>query len=391
MAGVQFDRNDIIWINKSTALPQVTQSLLTRFQSILWAWDGDDLEKDITGVTRRAWNLLDIICRILELAQSHYEPSPDTMRNLDVCRNINLRARSSKHNHPWEGLQNALHFTLTAAKASRDPANLWDYSNSSFKIGDSHSPKDFDWLVDYYLDIYSDDQEVAFDILYLLGVMKVRCSPAKQHQYIKSLIACMGSNMPVHLRYAALHATHFVREEIVSIDDIDAKLRDTVLTKLSPAILTTWHPHLFRDHHIDRYISMVGKYCESSSLHPFYLSGVLLRIAPEQLSITPFDAITEQQWRDMMIMAWYRADSGIVIDDKHCFEFLPVLVEGTKRHMQIASEDDLRRVVNYVGDVLDARGSEQGEGESVVVAMKELRTVASDMREKLVSSKALGY
>ncbi|KAG1836526.1 hypothetical protein F4604DRAFT_678870 [Suillus subluteus] len=219
MVGVQFDKKDIIRVDKSAALPQLAQSLLTRFQRVLWAWDGGDLEKDSTGDTLRAWKLLDIICRILELAQSHYEPSSDTMRNLDVCRKIYSRARSSEQNHPWElldGLKNALRFTLTAAKVSRDPADLWYHSYSSLGIGDSHSPEDFDWLMDYYVDIYSDDQEVAFDILYLLGVMKVRRSPAKQHQFIESLIACMGSNMPVHLRYAALRAAHIVREDIVS-------------------------------------------------------------------------------------------------------------------------------------------------------------------------------
>ncbi|KAG1887593.1 hypothetical protein F4604DRAFT_1950823 [Suillus subluteus] len=245
LVGVQFDKKVIIQVDKSAALPQLTQFLLTRFQRVLWAWDGGDLEKDSTGDTLRAWNLLDIICRILELAQSHYEPSSDTTRNLDVCRKIYSRARSSEQDHPWElldGLQNALRFTLTAAKVSRDPADLWYPSYSSLGTGDSHSPEDFDWLVDYYLNIYSDNQEVAFDILFLLGVMEVRCSSAKQHQFIESLIACMGSNMPVHLRYATLRATHIVREDIVSIDAIDAKPREMVLTKLSPAILTTVCP-----------------------------------------------------------------------------------------------------------------------------------------------------
>ncbi|KAG1859533.1 hypothetical protein DFJ58DRAFT_780110 [Suillus subalutaceus] len=399
MVGVQFDKKDIIRVDKSAALPRLTQSLLAQFQRVLWAWDGGDLEKDSTGVTRRAWNLLDIICRILELTQSHYEPSSDTMRNLDVCRKIYSRARSSEQNDPsasLAALRNALHFTLAAAKASRDPAHLWDFSYSSLGTGDSHLPEDFEWLVDYYLDIYSDNQEVAFDILFILGIIKVHCSPAKQHRFIESLIACMGSNMPVHLRYAALRATHIVREEIVSIDTIDAKLREMVLTKLSPAILTTvsrdsnWHPHLFGDHHIDRCISMVGEYCKSYSLRPFYLSGILLRIPSEQLSVTSLDAITAQQWWDMMRHAWYYADSEI--DDIHCFEFLPVLVEGTKRYMQIASEGHFKYLVSYVDDVLRAlrrRDSEQGEGEGVVVAVEELRAVASDMREKLVNSKGV--
>jgi hypothetical protein len=417
MVGVQFDKKTIIRIDKSAALRQVTQCLLKGFQRVLWASDGGDLEKVSTGVTRRAWSLLDIICRMLEVAQNHYNPSSDTMRNLDTCRRIYLRAGSSEQNHSsvsLAALRNALHFTLTAAKVSRDPAYLWNYSNSSLGAGVSHSPANFDWLVDCYLDIYSNDQEVAFDVLFLLGVMKVSCRPAKLHQFIDSLIACMGSNTPVHLLYAALRAAHIVREEIASIDVIDAKLRDMVLTKLSPAILTAvcpppgttlandphhffhydrdlcylelifalarnsnWHPHLLRDDHIDWCISMIEEYT-SSMLHAFHLTGILLRIAPEQSSVTLFDAITGQQWWDMMRSAWCYAP--FVIDDIHCFEFLLVLVEGTKMHARIASEDGLEELVRYVDDVLEAmkvRGLDQGN--DVLIAVEGLRTMACNV------------
>jgi len=350
------------------------------------------------------------------------------MRNLAVCRKIYSRARSSKQNDPLislVALRNTLRFTLTAAQVFRDPASLWNYSNSNLGSGNSHSPEDFDWLVDYLYFIYSDDQEAASDILFLLGVIQVRCSPAKQHQFIKSLIACMGNHMPVSLRYAAFHAAHIVREEIASIDAIDVKLRDIVLTKFSPSILTTvcprpgttlandshhffdynrdlcylklifalarnpkWHPHLLEDHHIDRCISMIGECCESYVPHAFYLVGILLRIAPEQLSVIPLDAIAEQQWWGMMRTAWSYADSQAVIDDIHCFEFLPILVEGTKRHIQNASEDCLERLVRYVDNVIKAlekRDSELGEGEGVVAAVKEFGTVVSDMLEEFVN------
>jgi hypothetical protein len=76
------------------------------------------------------------------------------------------------------------------------------------------------------------------------------------------------------------------------------------------------------------------------------------------------------------------------------FEVLPVLVEGTKRHMQIDSDYDLKRLIRDVDltlDVLERRDSKQGEGERerVTVAMKELRAVASDMLERLVNSKGV--
>lgn len=196
---------------------------------------------------------------------------------------------------------------------------------------------------------------------------------------------------------------------------MDAGLRDMVLTKLSPAILTTvcprpgttladdphyffdfdrdlcyleliyalakdsnWHPHLLGDHHIDWCNSMIEEY-RMHPPHAFYLAGILIQIAPEQSSVTSFDAMTEQQWWDIMWGAWYHAE--FVIDDTHLLEFLSVLAEGMKRYIQIASEDSLRELVRYMDEILEAlegRYSEQGEGVGVIDAVKELRTVASD-------------
>ncbi|KAG1859551.1 hypothetical protein DFJ58DRAFT_780134 [Suillus subalutaceus] len=217
--------------------------------------------------------------------------------------------------------------------------------------------------------------------------MKVRCSPAKQHQFFESLIACMDSDMPVHLRHAAIRLAH---SATLSEDDPDRFFhpgRDECYLKLIFALArnSSWHPHLFGDHHIDRCISMIAK-CHFMQ-HTFYLAGILLRIAPGQLSVTSLDSITEQQWWDMISGAWMHAP--FIIDDICCFEFLPVLVEGTKRYMQTTSEHYLEwlvRSVDHVLNVLEKRDSEQGEGECVV-AVKELRTVASDMLEKLVNSK----
>jgi hypothetical protein len=320
-------------------------------------------------------------------------------------------------------LRNALRFTLAAAQVPSDHTRFWYDQDPSLEMGDSRSREDFDWLVDCYLEIYPGHQEVAFDILFLLGVMKVRCIPAKQHQFIESLVACMGTTMPVHWRYAALRATNNLREEIALIDTIDAELRDMVLTKLSPAILTTvcpqpgttlandphhffnegrdlcylklifalarnsnWHPHLLGDHHIDRCISIIEACCLPYLIHAFYLVGILLRTAPERLSIASLDGVTEQQWWDVMRSAWRSA--RYVIDDRHCFEFLPVLVEGTKRHMHNASKNDLEWLIGYVDGVLKAsekRDSKQGEDECIVVAVKEF----SDMLKKSVNSEGV--
>ncbi|KAG2138632.1 uncharacterized protein EDB93DRAFT_719916 [Suillus bovinus] len=430
MVGVQFDKKDIVRIDKSSSLPQFVNALLAKFQMVLREYDGGDLDKDSTGVTRRAWKLLDVICLMLESAKDHYPTSRsvDVMRNLDACRKIYSRLRSPEQNDPWEllkALKNGLRFTLTAAKVSRDPARWWH----SYYLwsDDSHPPEDFDWLVDCPEYIYY-NEEMTFDILLFLVVMKARCSPAKQHQFFKSLIACMGSNMPKHLRYIALRAAHDNREAIASIDAIhDVELRDMILTELSPAILTAvcpqpgttyssddsdsdlcylellfaltrnsnWHPHLSRDHHIDRCISIIAK-CRLAEQPAFYLVGILLRIAPERLSVTSLDSIMVQRWWDVLDNAWFNL---IVTEDIHCFELLPVLVEGTKKHMQISPEYGLKHLtekLDAVLEVLERRNSEQGEGECIdiamtesIVAVKELRTVAGEMLEKLIDSEGV--
>ncbi|KAG1787983.1 hypothetical protein EV424DRAFT_1402507 [Suillus variegatus] len=152
---------------------------------------------------------------------------------------------------------------------------------------------------------------------------------------------------------------------------------------------SNWHPQLVEDHHIDRCIRMVAKHYLGQ--HAFYLiTGILLRIAPEQSSAISLDSITGQQWWDMISAAWLYAQYEI--HDIHCFELLPVLAEGTKRYMHIAREFELKFFIGHVDSVLNAletRDSQQGEGENVTVAVKELRTTASDMLEKLVSSRGV--
>ncbi|KAG2091648.1 uncharacterized protein F5147DRAFT_723278 [Suillus discolor] len=213
----------------------------------------------------------------------------------------------------------------------------------------------------------------------------------------------MDSNIPFHLRHAALRAAHSAREEIASIDVIDdARLREMVLTNLSPAIMSVvcLHPSpmpandgsdpLFRlsprlDRHIDRCISMIPKYCNSEyySQHAFYIAGILLQIAPEQSSDTSLDSVTEQQWWDVMRCAWYYLP--YTIRRAHDPEIL-VFVERTKKYMQIASKSDIENLIGKVDDVLDSMEPEMGlnmqdleEGGAVTIAVKKLRDTARNM------------
>jgi hypothetical protein len=321
--------------------------------------------------------------------------------------------------------------------------------------GGSHSPEDFDWLVDYLDYIYSDDHEAAYDILLLLSSMRVLCSPAKLHLFIERLVACMGSTMPPHLRDAALRTAHSAREEMASIEAMDDRLRDMVLTKLSPVILSVvcpppgatpandgpvslfdnyrnlcylelvfalaknsdWHPHLSEDRHIDWCISMIPDYCHSESYteHAFYIASIFLRITPEQKSITSLDSVRKEQWWDVTRSAWNNVPYDI--HNTRDFELLPVLVDGTKKYMQIASKSDLEKLIGSVDEFLESleremqwkrqlqemclrtgpemrseMRSEMGlemqpemqsveQIEEIAIAVKELRTAASNMLE----------
>ncbi|KAG1796149.1 hypothetical protein EV424DRAFT_572899 [Suillus variegatus] len=413
MVGTQVDKKDIVRIDKSSALHRLRESFLTQFQKVLWAWDGG---KYSMGVTRRTWNLLDIICRIIELAGTPYPGSSEIMHNLDVCRNIYLGARSSKQNYASVSLatlRKILHFTFAITEISRDPAKVWE-GHFRWKYL-SYSPEDFDWAVDYLDFIYSDDHEAAYDILLLLSSVRVCCSLAKKCLFIERLAACMDGDMPHHLRHVALCAAYSAREEIASIDTIDdARLRDMLLTKLSPAILSVvclhtgtddhdrsfyrsrdtyylelvfaltrnsdWHPHLSGDGHIDRCISMIPEYCNSGyNQHAFYIGGILLRIADEQKSVTSLDSVTEQQWWDVMRSAWNNPPFDMY--DAHFFELLLILVDGTKKYMQIASKDDLEWLIRYVASFVEDWGQvmqDMGQG-IAIAAVEELNTAAKNM------------
>jgi hypothetical protein len=92
MVGVQFDKKDIVRVDKSSALPQLAQSLWAQFDKVLWTSDGDDLDSAV----RRAWHF-DIIFRVLDRDLPDLLP-PSEMWNLGVCRKIHERARSYEQN-----------------------------------------------------------------------------------------------------------------------------------------------------------------------------------------------------------------------------------------------------------------------------------------------------
>ncbi|KAG1798899.1 uncharacterized protein HD556DRAFT_159710 [Suillus plorans] len=146
---------------------------------------------------------------------------------------------------------------------------------------------------------------------------------------------------------------------------------------------------------------MIPKYCnsESPTQHAFYIAGIFLQITPNQTPVTSLDSVTEQQWWDVMRSAWNKPPYDI--DDARHFNPLPVLVGGTKKYMHIASKSDLKLLIGSVDEFLESLepkmqlqkmglalrlevGPEMGgleQGEGIIIAVKELRTVASNMLE----------
>ncbi|KAG2037016.1 hypothetical protein BDR03DRAFT_400618 [Suillus americanus] len=61
MVGVQFDKKDIVRVDKSSALPQLAESLWTQFQKLLWASDAGGLNNAV-----RPARHFDVICRALD-------------------------------------------------------------------------------------------------------------------------------------------------------------------------------------------------------------------------------------------------------------------------------------------------------------------------------------
>ncbi|KAG0696339.1 hypothetical protein DFH29DRAFT_209647 [Suillus ampliporus] len=119
MVGVRFDKKDIGRIDKSSALPQLAESLWVQFQKALWACDGGNFDRDSTGDGCRAWKLLGVICRMLELAPPSTH-SFQLMRNLDAGKKFYSRVRPSEQRDPsvsWATLQNLLHFTFACCQS----------------------------------------------------------------------------------------------------------------------------------------------------------------------------------------------------------------------------------------------------------------------------------
>ncbi|KAG2346045.1 hypothetical protein BDR05DRAFT_59272 [Suillus weaverae] len=103
----------------SSARRQLARSLWAQLQKVLWASDGGDLGGDSTRDGRRAWNLADVICCMLQLGLDVLPPSQVTWY-LGMCRKIHSRAISSEQNDwdPRAALRKVQHFRFVIVDAT---------------------------------------------------------------------------------------------------------------------------------------------------------------------------------------------------------------------------------------------------------------------------------
>ncbi|KAG2054241.1 hypothetical protein BDR06DRAFT_1007916 [Suillus hirtellus] len=80
--------------------------------------------------------------------------------------------------------------------------------------------------------------------------------------------------------------------------------------------------------------------------HAFYIAGILLQITSKQTPVTLLDSVMEQQRWDVWNKPPYDIDSDA------CYFDPLVLVDDTKKYMQIALKSDLKLLIKSVDEFL---------------------------------------
>jgi len=238
--------------------------------------------------------------------------------------------------------------------------------------GDTRSFDHFSWLVDYLgcLCDPDDDEVVTHTLLVLSGMRQLGNSTEWQLAYVKRLFSYMGLGQPRHVRHAALRAAHDARSALASIDisgdealplinpllpdeqeSFDPK-RDLCFLRLVFTLARNrdsgWRPHLVKNNYVKRCVDIIEPSLRWY-LHPFYLLGFLLRIAPEE------PQVTDEQWKKLIKEAWHAAAvTNVLLIDDDGVEALRPLVKCTTQHMIDggASKDTLKRLDDHVASAL---------------------------------------
>ncbi|KAG1723780.1 uncharacterized protein EDB91DRAFT_1255516 [Suillus paluster] len=264
--------------------------------------------------------------------------------------------------------------------------------------GDRRTAADFDWLVDYLVSRPQDHTAIG-DALLALSAMKGLGTHDRASAYLQALISSMKSYNPHRLRYAALRAVSESRMKLANIDAIeDKKIRDLLLTELSPALLTAispdttraagrrggdepevnfnywrddtylrlimvlasnieWCKCLVADQHIGYCISILNHLDEHSPA-PFHLAAIFGRIYASSSDTAPaaFEAVADEDFLSLAKSAWQTALDLKLYDEAECISAFPAVVRCTgQKDIPATDLKDIHRNVGLVMDKLKRR------------------------------------
>ncbi|KAG1733262.1 hypothetical protein EDD22DRAFT_960242 [Suillus occidentalis] len=225
--------------------------------------------------------------------------------------------------------------------------------------------------------------------------MKGLGTNARESVYLRALISAMESSSPRRLRYAALRAVSDSRLALADLDAIeDENIRQTLLTKLSPALLTAlrsapaagrwqvgetdvnfdywrddaylrlilaltsnpqWCEHLVSDRHIEQCILLLNNLEENSeSPAPFHLAAIFGRVLSSSPDVarTAFEAVTADQFPFLVKSAWKAALDLKLYEEAECITAFPAVIECADQK-DISAAVDLGEIRKNVGLVLE--------------------------------------
>ncbi|KAG2093794.1 hypothetical protein BD769DRAFT_1678862 [Suillus cothurnatus] len=264
--------------------------------------------------------------------------------------------------------------------------------------GDSRTPADFTWLVDYLVSC-SYDHTIMGDALLALSAMKGLGTRAQESVYLRTLISAMNSSSPRRLRYAALRAVLDSRLALADIDAIqDENIRQILLTEFSPALLTAirpghaaghweddepvvnfdywrddaylrlmvaltsnkeWCNRLVADQHIEHCIYILNNLDENSPA-PFHLAAIFGRVRSSSPDAggAALEAVSADQFLVLVKLAWQAALDLKLYNEAECIAAFPAIVECAKQEdFSTADLEEIRKNVGLVMEKLKRRNN----------------------------------
>lgn len=246
--------------------------------------------------------------------------------------------------------------------------------------GDNRTSADFHWLVNC-LASFSNDPTATADALLVLSAMPGLGSRDQTSTYLDAVISAMKSDNPSRLRYAALRVVLESRMALANINNVieDEKIRESLLAKLSPALLTAatcpdskfnywrddaylrlimvlaaneqWCRRLIADRHIEHCILLLNNPDEGSS--PFHLAAVFGRVCASCPGAAEPEAVAETQFSSLAKLAWQSVLDLKLYDQSDCVSALPAVVDFTAYWEKAIPTADLKDIHKNVGLAMD--------------------------------------